>query len=57
MMAPSSFGALQLSVAACEEDVAISVVGASGTVAGVADGEEVLEGPVPDTFVAVTVNE
>jgi hypothetical protein len=55
MALPPSDGAVQLTVTAPVDDVAITVVGASGIDAGVTDAEEAEGSDVPAELVAVTV--
>jgi hypothetical protein len=49
-------GAFQLSATALIDAVAMTVVGAFGTVIGVTEAEEPEEAPVPTELVAETVN-
>ena len=56
MVAPPLFGAVQVTTDwALANDVAVTPVGAPGTVAGVADAEAADAELVPTTLVAVTV--
>jgi hypothetical protein len=54
--APPFDGAVQETVACPLPAAADTPVGAPGTVEGIAEAEAVEAEPVPDTFVAVTVN-
>jgi hypothetical protein len=54
---PFDPGAVQETLSAPLARVAATPVGAPGTVAGVTAAEAAEEGPVPATFVAVTVTE
>jgi hypothetical protein len=53
---PSSRGAVKTTVALLSSAVAVPMVGASGTVAGVTLFEAAEAAPVPTLLVAVTVN-
>lgn len=52
---PSSAGAVQLIDAEAFSAVAITLVGAPGTVVGITEFEALESGPVPTTLVAATV--
>jgi hypothetical protein len=52
---PLDAGAVQLTVACAFPPLAVTPVGAPGTVAGVTDAEGAEAGPVPTAFDAVTV--
>ena len=54
---PLETGAVHETVACPSPGVAVTLVGAPGTVAGVTGAEGVDADPVPIAFVAVTVNE
>ena len=55
MTEPLEAGAVQETVALALAAVAVTLVGAPGTVAGVTELEAVLAEPVPTALVAVTV--
>jgi hypothetical protein len=53
---PLLAGIVKLTVACALPPIALTFVGAPGTVAGVTAGDGSLAGPAPTAFVAVTVN-
>ena len=56
MTDPPLAGAIQLSVTLPFPAIAVTFVGAEGSCAGVTDADAAEAGPLPEEFVAMTVN-